>query len=316
MDMLTQEEQEQILVTVIVPTYKRAGLFLVKTVNSLLNQSHQHIEVLVVDDNVKASLEKDSTKRLMEAFSHEPRVRFLIKENNSGGSKSRNYGIEHARGDYITFLDDDDLYRDKKIEKQLAYMVKNNLDMCFTDFRIHNSKNQLIDFRSYKDIKAFDQDSLLRYHLTKKITGTASFMYRKESLLAIDMFDTVKVGQEFVLMLKTIEADLKIGYLDSADVIQFIHEGEKVSKGKGKVEGEKYLYQLKRQYFNRLSFRERQFVKFRYHLVMFVVGIQDRRPFYTIKEFLLCFCSSPLDFVIEVVQHFKRVLDNRQLSKK
>lgn len=316
MDMLTQEEQEQILVTVIVPTYKRAGLFLVKTVNSLLNQSHQHIEVLVVDDNVKASLEKDSTKRLMEAFSHEPRVRFLIKENNSGGSKSRNYGIEHARGDYITFLDDDDLYRDKKIEKQLAYMVKNNLDMCFTDFRIHNSKNQLIDFRSYKDIKAFDQDSLLRYHLTKKITGTASFMYRKESLLAIDMFDTVKVGQEFVLMLKTIEADLKIGYLDSADVIQFIHEGEKVSKGKGKVEGEKYLYQLKRQYFNRLSFRERQFVKFRYHLVMFVVGIQDRRPLYTIKEFLLCFCSSPLDFVIEVVQHFKRVLDNRQLSKK
>lgn len=300
-------ENELITVSIIMPTYRRAGLFLVKSINSVLNQSYGNVEVVVVDDNKSNSVDKECTSLLMQEYGNEPRVRFIAKKDNSGGSKTRNFGILAAKGKYITFLDDDDLYKQNKVKRQLRHMLENDLDMCFTDLRIHTTKDEVIDYRQYHMIKSYDKETLLRYHLTRKITGTPTFMYKKSVLLDVDLFDDAKVGQEFILMLKTIEKEARIGYLPKADVIAYVHPGEKMSKGKGKIAGEKHLYEMKKQYFNRLSFKERQFVKFRYHLVLTVVGVQDRRPLFTLKELFLCVVASPSAFVGEIFNYVVKV---------
>lgn len=90
--------------SIIIPTYNRAD-FILKTIDSVLNQTFQNFEVIVVDN-----CSTDNTKELMKSIS-DPRVTFYINDKNYDRSYSRNRGIDFAKGDFITFLDSDDLYK-------------------------------------------------------------------------------------------------------------------------------------------------------------------------------------------------------------
>jgi glycosyltransferase involved in cell wall biosynthesis len=101
-------------VSVIIPTFNRPKL-LVEAVQSVLAQSFQDFEIIVVDDGSEVDAQKDLAEgKLLE------RVRF-VRQANSGLSSARNHGIRLAKADLITFLDDDDLYREDKLEKQVGF---------------------------------------------------------------------------------------------------------------------------------------------------------------------------------------------------
>jgi glycosyltransferase involved in cell wall biosynthesis len=98
------------LVSVIIPTYNRAYC-LGATVDSALAQTHCEVEVLVVDDG-----SSDHTREfVLDQYRHEPRVRYLYQEN-TGVSGARNHGLRAAQGDFIAFLDSDDLWLPWKLE--------------------------------------------------------------------------------------------------------------------------------------------------------------------------------------------------------
>lgn len=213
-------------VSVIIPTYKRSE-FLTRAIDSVLNQTYENIEVVVVDDNGIESEFRKSTEEKMEIYKNNSKVVYIKNNVNLGGALSRNEGIKKASGDYITFLDDDDIYLPNKIKNQLSFMVEHNLDMSFTNVRVHNTNDKLIDFREHSYVKSWSNDELLKQHLMHHLTPTATYMYKKSALENIGGFDQSKVGQEFRLMLKSIEKGLKIGYLPTAEVIQYVHEGER-----------------------------------------------------------------------------------------
>ncbi|MCE2469889.1 MAG: glycosyltransferase family 2 protein [Dehalococcoidia bacterium] len=100
-------------VSVIIPTYNRAGL-LPRAVNSVLAQSFQDFELLIVDD-----CSADDTPQVIAAFA-DPRIRALRHEMNRGLSAALNTGIANARGEFVAFLDDDDEFTPDSLADRLA----------------------------------------------------------------------------------------------------------------------------------------------------------------------------------------------------
>ena len=102
-------------VSVIIPTYNRAGL-LPRAVNSVLSQTYDDYEIIIVDD-----CSTDNTRDVIAAFT-DPRVLSIRHQTNRRQSASINTGISNARGEYIAFLDDDDEWLPAKLEKQVAIL--------------------------------------------------------------------------------------------------------------------------------------------------------------------------------------------------
>jgi teichuronic acid biosynthesis glycosyltransferase TuaG len=112
------------LVSVIITTYNRVKL-LEHTLNSVLNQTHTNLEIIIVSD---ASF--DGTDKYIESIS-DSRLKYFKLSNNSGlPSVTRNVGLKYATGEYIAFCDDDDIWKINKIEKQLIKIE--NHDLCFS----------------------------------------------------------------------------------------------------------------------------------------------------------------------------------------
>lgn len=131
------------LVSVIIPTYKRPHL-VVRAIGSVLHQTHKNLEVLVVDD---CSL--DDTRHVVGAIK-DGRVRYLCHEINKGLPAVRNTGIRAARGEFIAFLDDDDEWREDKLEKQIRLLGEYDAVLCMGvskgyPMRLHRRRSITLD---------------------------------------------------------------------------------------------------------------------------------------------------------------------------
>lgn len=115
---------EKILVSVIIPTYKRSKM-LPRAIDSVLNQTYRNIQVVVVNDNNPNTSWFKDTSSLMEKYENDKRVKYICHEKNMNGSVARNTGIKESDGDIVAFLDDDDIYLPNKIEKQVQYLLDN-----------------------------------------------------------------------------------------------------------------------------------------------------------------------------------------------
>lgn len=139
-----EEKQPDILISVIIATYHR-DIELYNALFSLTKQTYKHIEVIVVDDNA----DKGWSERVaanIEKIRNESQliIRYIRNEINLGSAEARNRGIAEANGQYITFLDDDDIYLPEKIETQLNDMIKSNADYGLTDLYLYNEKMRLL----------------------------------------------------------------------------------------------------------------------------------------------------------------------------
>lgn len=99
------------LVTVVIPSYNRAQ-YIAETIESVLGQTYPNIEIIVIDDG-----STDNTREIVENYV--PRVQYVWQENAERGA-SRNHGLRLAKGEFISFLDSDDLWLPNKVEDDLA----------------------------------------------------------------------------------------------------------------------------------------------------------------------------------------------------
>lgn len=118
------------LVSVIIPTYG-GGQYLYRCVDSVLAQTYQDIEVIVVDDNGLGTPNQLLTQKVMDEYKDEPRVKYICHEVNKNGSAARNTGFGNSFGEYICLLDDDDEYYPEKVERQVNDLDA-NLDCGLT----------------------------------------------------------------------------------------------------------------------------------------------------------------------------------------
>ena len=122
------------LVSVVLPTYGRPD-FLTEAVESVLSQTHGRLELLVVDDCSPEPMAPALDGIDAGAFGGEKSLRVVRHEENQGANGARNTGIEEADGEFIAFIDDDDLWAESKIERQLAAFDDPEVGVVYTGMR-------------------------------------------------------------------------------------------------------------------------------------------------------------------------------------
>ena len=106
------------LVSVVMTTYNRADV-LGSAVDSILNQTYDNFELVIVDDGCT-----DGTSQILKKYIAKDKRIFLLKQNNQGLAAARNAGVKKAQGKYIAFMDDDDISAPNRLEKQIAFLEK------------------------------------------------------------------------------------------------------------------------------------------------------------------------------------------------
>ena len=117
------------LISIITPNYNDE-CYLVQTIESVLAQTYTNWEMLIVDD----CSSDNSYDIALEYAKKDSRIRVYRMDQNSGAAICRNKAIELSQGDYLAFLDSDDLWLPEKLEKQLQFMIENNCDFSFTEY--------------------------------------------------------------------------------------------------------------------------------------------------------------------------------------
>ena len=111
------------------PFYQKKK-FLEDSLNSVLNQSYKDLEIILINDE-----ENIETKKFLEKISNkDPRIKLINNNKNLGAGESRNRAIDVSKGELIAFCDCDDLWKSTKLETQLDFMKKFNLDFSFTAY--------------------------------------------------------------------------------------------------------------------------------------------------------------------------------------
>ena len=223
-------------VSVIIPTYKNRG-GLSDSINSVLQQGCQNlIEIIVVDDNDPSSEFRSSTASLMERYAKNPLVRYLCHEANKNGAAARNTGIKAAKGDYIAFLDDDDLFLPNKLNLQVEYLEN------------HKDKDAVYCFarRGGKVVSttALEGNGIRDILLLQSNYFTPSLMFRHDVLEKINGFDeTFRRHQDYDLMLRFFNAGHTIGCIQKVLIEIGLNQGENIPTGEKVNQLKSYFFE-------------------------------------------------------------------------
>ncbi len=151
------------MVSIIIPTYNRAYC-LGRTIDSVIAQTHTDWEALIIDDG-----STDETRRFIaDTYGHDPRVRYIY-QTNGGVSNARNTGIRECRGDYVAFLDSDDIWKPWKLAVQLEGLRRHpEAGMIWTDMKAVDPDGTVTNPRYLKTLysayRFFELETLFTSH--------------------------------------------------------------------------------------------------------------------------------------------------------
>lgn len=170
-----------------------------ESINSVLNQTYSNWELILIDD-----CSKDRTLEIVETFLlKSPNIKIIKNQENFGAAITRNKGIEASKGDYIAFLDGDDLWKPEKLEKQITFMLTQNCDVCFSSYEqidvVGKPLNKLI-----KAIPELSYQKLLKSNYIGNLTG----MYNVQILGKIKA-PNLRKRQDWLLWLNALKTSGK-----------------------------------------------------------------------------------------------------------
>lgn len=211
------------LVSIVIPTYGRINM-LEKAIESILKQTYQNIEVIVVNDNKKESIHYSNTMTLLEKYRYTEKVIIIADGENCGGSGARNKGIGVSKGEYITFLDDDDYFYKDKIEKQLNFLLTHNADIVLCDMDISLDNNIIKNSK-----KGRCRGNTLNEFIVNGNVYTPMIFAKKCVLECVNGFTDTPRFQDHILMLKLLENGFKVLELHQSLFVHLDHKQNRVT---------------------------------------------------------------------------------------
>lgn len=181
------------LVSIIMPSYNTAK-FISETITSVLAQTYTNWELIIVDD-----CSTDDTDAVIRPYLADDRIRYIKNEKNSGAAVSRNRALREAKGKWIAFLDSDDLWLPEKLEKQIAFMEKNNCRFSYTNY-IEIDENSVPNGRSVTGPKKITRHGMYNYCWM----GCLTVMYDVETVGLVQIAD-IKKNNDYAMWLKVCE---------------------------------------------------------------------------------------------------------------
>jgi len=182
------------LISIITPTFN-SEKYIEETIQSVLNQTYKNWELVIVDD---ASTDTTS-KIIKELQDKDSRIQFLQLGINSGAGIARNKGIEMAQGEFVAFLDADDLWKPEKLLKQLDFMNKNNALVCYSSYQLIDEKSNSLNTIIHA-LPVLDKKKMLKANYIGNLTG----IYNAKKLGKLYM-PVIRKRQDWGLWLKCIE---------------------------------------------------------------------------------------------------------------
>lgn len=179
------------MISVIIPTYNRAHLLPI-TLQSVLAQTYTDYEIIVIDDG-----STDDTAQVMTKY---PKVKYIKHDRNLGVSEARNTGLKAANGDYIAFIDSDDIMLPDKLEKQIDAIMKanNNVGLVYSPaIRVTEISAEIIP-KQLKSGNVFNDALKLKWHYFLQ-----SMLIKHECFKNVGDFDNrLKVAEDFEMLLR------------------------------------------------------------------------------------------------------------------
>ena len=160
------------LVSVITPIYN-AEKYLADTLNSVFAQDYKDIEIVLVDDYSK----DDSAKIISEFQKNHPEIVYFLQEKNMGAGAARNKALELARGQYVAFLDSDDIWMPDKIGRQIKLMKEKKSPFSYTAIEMMNEKGE-----TTKGKRKLRESCDYKYLLHNTIIATSSVVVDRNVL--------------------------------------------------------------------------------------------------------------------------------------
>lgn len=203
-------------VSVIIPTYNRA-LFLHDAITSVLKQTYQDFEILVIDD-----CSKDNTQEIVSSF-HDKRIRYIRHEANKGEAGSRNTGIRNSNAEYVAFLDDDDEWLPEKLKLQVD-LIKNSppeVGGVYTSYvQVDRTKKKILWQWIPKKRGNIYHDMFI-----KNYVGTPStVILKRECFESVGLFDeSLTYATDYDMWIR-ISKEFHFEYIDESLVKYCIHE--------------------------------------------------------------------------------------------
>ncbi len=206
-------------VSVIIPTYNRAN-YLPEAINSVLKQTYQDFETIIVDDD-----STDNTKEVVNAYIEKnPQKIAYIYQKNNGPAAARNRGIKEAKGEYIAFLDSDDLWLPDKLKKSMDFINKHGFDwICTSSYIIREEggnkqeKNKICIDSIFLDSSGRKVELVKNglFFFSSLHIYTPAVLIRDYCFKKVGFFDeTFKIGEDVDFWLRLEEAKLSGGYLN------------------------------------------------------------------------------------------------------
>jgi glycosyltransferase involved in cell wall biosynthesis len=185
-------------VSIITPCYNCEN-YISFTIESVVQQTYSEWELIIVNDG-----SEDKSINLIKSYSEkDPRIKLIELENNMGPAYARNMGIRMASGRFIAFLDSDDLWDKKKLEKQISFMINNDISFSFTSYQKINYNGDLVG----KPIKA---PPVINYNdlLKSCPIGCLTVIYDQGKIGKHYMPDFLK-AQDYALWLKILKTGVE-----------------------------------------------------------------------------------------------------------
>ena len=195
--MCSKQEEYHPLISVVMPNYN-GERFVENAIDSVLYQTYRNLELIVIDDcSTDESLLLIQKKALQDS-----RIRVLALEKNSGVANARNIGIQAATGEYIALLDNDDLWTEDKIERQLAIASRGaDIVYCSYDFIDENS-------RAIKKPFIVPQTTDYHHMLSKSVIScSTAFICAK--LLKEHLFNPDYYHEDYVLWMELLKMSVR-----------------------------------------------------------------------------------------------------------
>ncbi len=213
------------------PYYKKE-LHIESSIRSILNQTYQNFEIILINDDV------ENKNFIQEISNLDHRIRLIHNDKNLGAGLSRNKAIEFSKGELIAFCDCDDLWKKNKLELQINFMNKFNINFCFTSYEIIDENTNFISTRKARSNIDFEQlRNSCDIGLSTVILKKNIFFNNKHQ------FANLKTKEDYVLWLKLSQDGIKMRGMDqnltswrktknslSSSVIQKLMDGYRVYK--------------------------------------------------------------------------------------
>jgi glycosyltransferase involved in cell wall biosynthesis len=228
------------LVSVIIPVYNRTDL-LPRAIKSVLTQTYTNLEIVVIDDG-----SAEDIKGVLDRFDDD-RIHYIRHETNRGVAAARNTGIRFAHGEYVAFLDSDDEWFERKIERQLSDLIQRGDDYQISYHAVDSysdAKSKLVTRHTFKKEGDILQDALGACWIV-----LIQMLLRKDDIMKIGGFDErFRINEDWEFLI-SLSRNYRFAYVD--EILARIHFHKK--KG-GRISEEyhrhgqyrKLLYQLHR----------------------------------------------------------------------